>query len=77
MCPPSLDWTGIQVPFEMEMAVIDVAVQEHPTNAFALITDGMKALLLREPERGIRRPNSDNLRSIHLISLFFAKNVPL
>ena len=48
------------------MAVINVTVKKHLTNAFALVTDRVKALLLREPERWICRPDTDDLRIIHL-----------
>src|SRR6266550_5796374 len=47
------------------MTVIDVAVQKHLTNAMALVTGHMEALLLRQPKRWICRPNTDDSRITH------------
>src|SRR5690242_4974313 len=48
------------------MTVIDVAVQKHLTNAMALVTHRMEALLLGEPKRWICRPNTDDSWITHL-----------
>src|SRR6266699_4786784 len=50
----------------MKMTVIDVAVQKQLTNAMALVTGHMEALLLRQPKRWICRPNTDDSWITHL-----------
>ena len=55
----------IEVPFQIEMAVVNVTIEEYLTNAIALVTGCMKALLLRQPKRWICRPNTNDSRIIH------------
>ena len=51
---------AIEAAFKIEMAKVNVAVQKDLPDAFALISGNTKALLLREPERRVRRPDSDD-----------------
>jgi len=51
---------AVQWTFQIEMAVVDVAVQKDLPNTLSLVTRGMKALLLAEPMRRIRCSDAEN-----------------
>jgi hypothetical protein len=51
--------------FQIEMAVVDVAVQKDLPNTLSLVTRGMKALLLAEPMRRIRCSDAEYARMAH------------
>jgi hypothetical protein len=59
----------IEVAFKIEMAKVDVAVQKDLPDAFALISRGTKALLLRKPELRVCRSDSDDGWMVQLFSL--------
>ena len=50
----------IEVALKIEMAKVDVTVQKDLPNALALISGNIKALLLGEPERRVRRSDTDD-----------------
>jgi len=54
-----------EVSFQTEVPEINVAIEEHLSNAFGLVSRGMKALFLRQPERWICRTNCNNSRIAH------------
>jgi hypothetical protein len=56
---------AIQAVLQIKMAVFDIAVQEDPANAVALVTRGMKALLLGEPNRWARCSDTEDPRMVH------------
>jgi hypothetical protein len=56
----------IEVPFQREVPEVDVAIEEHLSNAFGSVTRGMKALFLRQPQRWSCRTDCDNSRIAHL-----------
>jgi hypothetical protein len=45
---------AIRSTFQIKMTIINIAIQEDLPNAFALVTRGMKALLLGKPNRRVR-----------------------
>jgi hypothetical protein len=50
---------------------INVAIQENLPNAFAFVTRSMETLLLRKPDRRIRRSNSEDLWDSSLLPCQF------
>jgi hypothetical protein len=50
---------------EVKMTALNVAVQENLPNAFAFVTRSVEALLLREPNRRVRRSNSKDSWGVH------------
>ena len=51
--------------FQIKMAVIDIAIQKYLPNALALVTRRKKALLLSEPNRWVRRSDTEDPRMVH------------
>jgi hypothetical protein len=50
---------------KIKVTVFDVTVQENLTDAFALISRRVEALLLRKPNWRVRRSNAENVWIIH------------
>src|SRR6202521_4243998 len=56
---------AIRSTFQIKMTIINIAIQENLPNAFALVTCGMKALLLGEPNRRVRCSDTYDPRMVH------------
>ena len=62
---------AIEVAFQTTIAVINVTVKEHLTNAFTLVPDRMIGLLLREPKCWIWFVDTDDSGMTHFHFFFF------
>jgi len=65
----------IQATFKIEIAKVDVTIQKDLPDAFALISCRTKALLLCEPERRVRRSDSDDAWMIQVFLRSTKENV--
>jgi len=56
---------SIQSAFQIEMAIVNIAIQNNLANALALVARGMKGLLLGEPIRGSCGSDTEDPRMVH------------